>query len=90
MDKAGANFLFSVKTIEEKLNAKTLICQLPIGSENNLEGIIDLIENKAYYFKFGDKEENYQSGLIPSSLLKEVEKNRQLLIEKLVELDESL
>ncbi|CAG8453034.1 10878_t:CDS:2 [Racocetra fulgida] len=54
MDKIGANFFTTLNSIKEKLNALPLVCQLPIGSENNLQGVIDLIEKKAYYYRLGN------------------------------------
>ncbi|PIM50400.1 elongation factor G, partial [Roseateles chitinivorans] len=47
MDKLGADFYFTVRTIEERLGAKPLVIQLPIGAENDFIGIIDLVEMKA-------------------------------------------
>ena len=62
----GANFFATVNSIKEKLSASPLVCQLPIGAENNLQGVIDLVEKKAYYFRLGDVEENYQLGQVPA------------------------
>src|SRR6185369_6790470 len=90
MDKMGANFFFALNSIKEKLNALPLVCQLPIGAENNLEGIIDLITEKAYYFRPGDEEENYQLGEIPVSYLGKVKEYREVLVEKVIEYDEKL
>lgn len=90
MDKAGADFLATLTSIEEKLNAETLVCQLPMGAENNLQGIIDLIEEKAYFFSLGDSEENYQRGEIPPNYHNKVKKFRQKLLEKVIEYDEKI
>ena len=48
MDKLGADFYFSVQTIKDKLGAKPLVVQLPIGAENDFAGVVDLIRMKAY------------------------------------------
>ena len=86
----GANFFFALNSIKEKLNALPLVCQLPIGAENNLEGIIDLITEKAYYFRPGDEVENYQLGEIPVSYLSNVKEYQEVLVEKVIEYDEKL
>lgn len=90
MDKTGADFFYSLKTIEEKLNASILVLQIPIGAENDLQGVIDIVEMKAYYFTFGDKEENYCVAEIPPNFSEQVKKYRYSLIEKVVEYDEKL
>ena len=48
MDKLGANFYYSVDTIKEKLGATPIVMQLPIGSENDFTGVVDLVEMQAY------------------------------------------
>ena len=50
MDKLGADFDYSFKTIRERLGANAIAMQIPIGSGDDLAGIIDLLEMKAYYF----------------------------------------
>src|SRR5690554_6572657 len=57
MDKIGADFEYSIKTIHERLGVKASAVQWPIGAENNFTGIIDLIELKAYEYD-GEPEEN--------------------------------
>lgn len=58
MDKMGADFLYSLRSVESKLGANTLVLQLPIGSESNLKGIVDVVSQKAYYFEKKDIEES--------------------------------
>src|SRR5699024_10421089 len=48
MDKLGADFFFTVKTIVDRLGAKPLVMQVPIGAENDFTGVVDLVEMKAY------------------------------------------
>src|SRR5699024_4083212 len=48
MDKLGADFFFTVRTIVERLGAKPLVMQVPIGAENEFRGVVDLVEMKAY------------------------------------------
>ena len=48
MDKLGADFFFTVDTINDRLGAKPLVMQLPIGAENDFAGVVDVVEMKAY------------------------------------------
>ncbi|CAG8531929.1 5526_t:CDS:2 [Cetraspora pellucida] len=76
-----------LKSIREKLRAMPLVVQFPIGAGRELEGLIDIVEQKAHYFQLGDKDENYQTKEIPSHLTKKTQKYRQELLEKLVEIE---
>ncbi|WP_434324189.1 elongation factor G [Mycoplasma capricolum] len=89
MDKTGADFIYSVKTIGDRLGAKAAPIQLPIGAEENFTGIIDLVEMKAYEFD-GKPEENYKEIEIPSNLLEQAKELRAHLVEVAVEYDEEL
>jgi len=89
MDKTGADFLYSVKTIGERLGAKASPIQLPIGAEDQFSGIIDLVEIKAWTFD-GAADEIAKEIEIPSDLKESVEELRANLIEAVVEYDEEL
>ncbi|QVK02929.1 elongation factor G [Mycoplasma mycoides] len=89
MDKTGADFIYSVKTIGDRLGAKAAPIQLPIGAEENFTGIIDLVEMKAYEFD-GKPEENYKEIEIPTNLLEQAKDLRAHLVEVAVEYDEEL
>ncbi|UKS53817.1 elongation factor G [Mycoplasma feriruminatoris] len=89
MDKTGADFIYSVKTIGDRLGAKAAPIQLPIGAEENFTGIIDLVEMKAYEFD-GKPEENYKEIEIPANLLDQAKELRAHLVEVAVEYDEEL
>nr|VZR99599.1 Elongation factor G [Mycoplasma feriruminatoris] len=89
MDKTGADFIYSVKTIGDRLGAKAAPIQLPIGAEENFTGIIDLVEMKAYEFD-GKPEENYKEIEIPANLLEQAKELRAHLVEVAVEYDEEL
>ncbi|WP_434330628.1 elongation factor G [Mycoplasma mycoides subsp. mycoides] len=89
MDKTGADFIYSVKTIGDRLGAKAAPIQLPIGAEENFTGIIDLVEMKAYEFD-GKPEENYKEIEIPTNLLEQAKELRAHLVEVAVEYDEEL
>jgi len=90
VDEVSKKFAETCQSIQKKLNASSLICQLPIGKYQGIEGIIDLVEKKAYYFTPGDKEENPEVKEIPSSYEKQVQEFRQKLIEKVIEHDEGI
>ncbi len=87
MDKMGANFYTSLDSIRTRLNQKAVAIQLPIGSESNFTGIIDLLTQKAYKFS-GNLGVNIDEIPIPDNLKSKVEKYHNELIEKAVECDE--
>ena len=89
MDKMGASFENSLKSIDSRLgvNAKPIVW--PIGAENEFEGIIDLITRKAYKYD-GKPEENATEIEIPSDLVDIVEEKRTELIEAVAEFDDEL
>ena len=89
MDKIGADFEFSVGTLEERLGANAAAIQWPIGAENDFSGIIDLVKMQAWHFD-GGAEEVAQEIDIPDHLLEIVEEKRIELIETVAELDEEL
>ncbi len=89
MDRIGASFNRSLSMIEERLQAKPLPIQLPLGSEASYEGIIDLIENKAWRFD-GSPDSEPLEVAIPESELAMCVEFRQALIEKLAEGDDRI
>ena len=89
MDRVGANFNRTISMIEERLHAKPLIIQFPIGSESNYQGIIDLIENKAWSFD-GDPTTPPIEIAIPESEQDKCTQARHALIEKLAETDDQI
>ena len=89
MDRIGANFDRSLSMIEERLRAKPLPVQLPLGSEALYEGIIDLIEYKAWRFE-QDLDSEPVEVAIPESEQAKCIKFRQALIEKLAEGDDQI
>ncbi|UWD35118.1 elongation factor G [Mycoplasma cottewii] len=89
MDKTGADFIYSVKSIGDRLGAKAAPIQLPIGAEENFTGIIDLVEMKAYEFD-GKPEEVAKEIEIPADLLDQAKELRSQLVEVAVEYDEEL
>jgi len=89
MDRVGANFNRTISMIEERLHAKPLTIQLPLGSESNYQGIIDLIENKAWSFE-DDLTKPPIEIAIPESEQAKCTQYRQALIEKLAEADDQI
>ena len=89
MDRVGANFHRTISMIEERLRAKPLTVQLPMGNENNFQGIIDLIENKAWSFE-NDPAKPPIEVAIPESEQAKCTQFRQALIEKLAESDDQI
>ncbi|MEJ2862898.1 elongation factor G [Actinomycetospora flava] len=91
MDKLGADFYFTVRTIKERLGAKPLVLQLPMGSESDFYGVIDLVRMRALTWR-GEvsKGEDYAIEEIPADRADEVEEYRTALIESIAENDEAL
>lgn len=86
MDRTGANYMDVIGQMNEYLDANAVPFQLPIGAEENFEGMIDLVENRAIYFKEGEIVELP----IPEELKPIATKARQQMIEKLAESDERI
>ncbi|MBA7693914.1 Elongation factor G [subsurface metagenome] len=89
MDRVGANFNRVLSMIEQRLGAKPLPIQLPLGSEASYEGIIELVENKAWRFDDNPDIEP-QEVAIPKSERATCIKYRQSLVEKLAEVDDEI
>jgi len=89
LDRMGASFENSLRSIKERLNPNAMPLQIPIGIESTFEGLVDLLRMKAYYFE-GEKGEKVIEKEIPAHLLEEAKKRRHELIEKIVEQDDEL
>lgn len=91
MDKLGADFLATVKSIEDRLGANTLIMVLPIGSEQTFKGIVHLMEMKAYIWENDNLGAKFQVvDEIPAEMAEQVKEYRHKMIEKISETDDSL
>jgi elongation factor G len=91
MDKVGADFYFSVRTMEERLGAKAVPIQLPVGAEADFEGIVDLVEMNAKVWRGETKlGETYDTVEIPADLAEQAEEYRTKLLEIVAETDEEL
>jgi elongation factor G len=91
MDKLGADFYFTVKTIVDRLGAKPLVIQLPIGAESTFEGVIDLVEMRALTWR-GDVEmgAKYNVEEIPADMKAKADEYRAALLEAVAETSEEL
>ncbi len=91
MDKIGADFYFTVKTMKDRLGATPLVMQLPIGAESDFQGVVDLLTMKAFTWrgevKIGD---DYEIEEIPEDLVEKAQEYRQAIIEKVAEADDAL
>jgi elongation factor G len=90
MDRSGADFLKVCKQVKEMLGTKAVPLQLPIGAEDNFQGVVDLVENIAMVWNEDDMGMTYQKVPIPADMLDEVNEYRELLIESVAEYDEHL
>lgn len=91
MDKLGANFFYSVDTIKEKLKAKPIVMQVPIGAENDFVGVCDLVRMVAYVWKDdSDKGATYETVEIPEDLKETCDKYRAELLETVADTDDKL
>ncbi|WP_433956273.1 elongation factor G [Brevundimonas bullata] len=88
MDKIGADFAASVQSIRDRLGAKAVPIQLPIGSENLLKGVVDLVEMKAYVWETDTVGADADIREIPADMAEECAAARQYLIDNAVELDD--
>ena len=95
MDKLGADFYFTVDTIINRLGAKPLVIQLPIGFENTFEGVVDLVEMRALTWRGDSKGDvamgaKYEIEEIPADLVDKANEYRERLIETVAEGDDDL
>ncbi|MFL5396446.1 MAG: elongation factor G [Myxococcales bacterium] len=87
MDRVGADFFMSVRTIVDRLIAKPVCIQLPLGAEEKFEGIVDLVEMKALRFE-GEKGERVVVSPIPADLHDQAHEYRFKLLEAVAEFDD--
>jgi len=95
MDKMGADFYFTVQTIIDRLGARPLVLQLPIGAESDFVGVVDLLEMKAYVWPGDAKGDvsmgaSYEVQEIPADLVEKAEQYRSELVEAVAESSEEL
>ncbi len=90
MDRAGADFLNVCKQVREKLGSKAVPLQLPIGTEDNFRGVVDLVNNRGIIWNEHDKGMTFQVVPIPDELKEDAKEYREKLLEAVAEVDETL
>ncbi|MFN5063745.1 MAG: elongation factor G [Pseudomonadota bacterium] len=90
MDRTGADFTGGVDSIREKLGAKAVPIQLPIGSESEFAGVVDLVEMKAILYKDETKGAKFEVEDVPAEMREEAQKARDYLLECVAEADDAL
>jgi len=90
LDRTGADFFMCVDMIKDRLGAKPLVMQLPVGIEDSFKGVVDLIKMKAVLWKDEKLGAEFEYVEIPSDLKNQAEKYRKELVETAVEQDEKL
>ncbi|MFZ3138384.1 MAG: elongation factor G [Thermodesulfovibrionales bacterium] len=90
MDRVGADFFMSVESMIERLDAKPVPVQIPIGAEDTFRGSIDLVGMKAIYFDDETLGANYTEGEIPEEMLPKAHEYREKMIEALADVDDTI
>jgi len=90
MDKVGADFEMTIKSIRDKLLANPILMQIPIGAENSFAGVIDLIKMQAVFYKAEKMGATFEETEIPSELKKTAQQQRHQMIELAAEYDNEL
>ncbi|HOV92153.1 MAG TPA: elongation factor G [Candidatus Kapabacteria bacterium] len=90
MDRMGADFSHVIQMMIDKLSANPIPVQIPIGAEDDFEGIIDLIKMKAYYFDIETLGAEYDISDIPENMIEIAQNYRGNLIEKIAEFDDNI
>jgi len=90
MDRSGADYFDCVKQIKEKLGAKPVPLQIPIGNEDKFKGVVDLLTMKGYIWNETDQGRTYDVIEIPADLVEEANEWRQFLVESIAEYDDAL
>ncbi len=90
MDKTGADFYMCLDDIKDKLGARAIPLQLPIGAENDFRGMVDLITMRAYVWDGDGKDANFSEQDIPADLVEKATQFRSEMIEAAVEMDDDV
>jgi elongation factor G len=89
LDRTGADFYFDVQSIIDRLGARPLVMQIPIGTEANFNGVVDLVEMKAHIWK-GDDGKRWDTSDIPADLADQAAEYHEKLVEAVAETSEEL
>lgn len=89
MDRTGADFYKVIKEVEQKLQSNPLVIQLPVFSKDEFLGIVDIVREKTIFYPSEDERATIEKE-IPEDMKEEVEKYRNILIEKIADVDETV
>ncbi len=90
MDRIGADFFNVIEMMKDRLNARPLIIQLPVGSEDRFSGVVDLIEMKQIVWDDESIDANFSKTEIPDDLLTSAHEHREKLVESVAEVDDEI
>lgn len=90
MDRVGADFFMAVDTMVEKLGARPVVVQIPIGSEDKLRGSIDLVTMRAFFFDDETLGAKYVEADIPEGYIVKAKEFREKLLETIADVDENI
>jgi elongation factor G len=90
LDRTGADFYRVVDQVEKVLGARTIVMVLPIGTEGDFKGVVDLLTRKSWIWDDSGEPENYAIGDVPEDMVEKVEEYREKMIESAVELDDAV
>jgi elongation factor G len=90
MDRTGADFFRVVQMIQDRLGARPLVLQLPIGGEDHFKGVIDLVQMKAILWEEESLGAEFQVGEIPSELIEQAKEYREKMLEAAADCDDSI
>jgi elongation factor G len=90
MDRAGANFLRCIEQIKARLRGNPVPIQLPIGAEDDFEGVVDLLHMKSIYWDMGTQGMNFEYRDIPADVLEDAQRFRTQMVEAAAEANETL
>ena len=90
MDRVGADFFRVVKMIEDRLGARTLVTQLPVGSEDHFQGVVDLVRMKAFLWDNENLGADFREAAIPAELQAQADEYREVMLETLADCDDAI
>ena len=90
MDRVGADFFRVVRMIEDRLGARPLVIQLPVGSEDHFQGVVDLVRMKAILWDNENLGASYREASIPPELKAQADEYRESMLETLADCDDSI
>ena len=90
MDRVGADFFRVVRMIEDRLDARPLVIQLPVGSEDAFQGVVDLVRMKAILWDNENLGASYREAPIPSELRDAADAHREAMLETLADCDDAI